>query len=60
MSSKDKEIMAATEKLEEEVLAHAEIAKWLEEYGFLSTRAIKNLCEKQKLFQEQSRVIVEK
>ena len=27
LRSKDKEIMAATEKLEEEVLAHAEIAK---------------------------------
>ena len=31
LRAKDNEIMAATEKLEEEVLAHAEIAKRLEE-----------------------------
>ena len=60
MRAKDKEIMAAAEKLEEEVLAHAEIAIRLEEYGVLSTRAMKNLNEKQKLIQEQSRVMVEK
>ena len=52
--------MAAAEKLEEEVLAYAEIAKRLEEYGVLSTRSMKQLSEKQKLIQEQSRVIVEK
>ena len=52
--------MVATEKLEEEVLAHAEIAKRLEESGVLSTRAMKKLVEKQKPIQEQSRVIVEK
>ena len=28
--AKDKEILVAAEKLEEEVLAHADIAKWLE------------------------------
>ena len=60
MRAKDKEIVAATEKLEEEVLAHAEIAKRLEESGVLSTRAMKKLSEKQKLIQEQSRVVVEK
>ena len=60
MRVKDKEIMAAAEKLEEEVLAHAEMAKRLEESGVLSTRAMKNLSEKQKLIQEQSRVILEK
>ena len=52
--------MAAAEKLQEEVLAHAEIAKSLEESGLLSTRAMKKLSEKQKLIKEQSRVIVEK
>ena len=57
MRTKDKEIMAAAENLEEEVLAHAEIAKRLEESGVL---AMKKLSEKQKLIQEQSRVIVEK
>ena len=58
MHAKYKEIMAAAEKLEEEMLAHAEIAKRLEESGVLSTRAMKKLSEKQKLIQEQSRVIV--
>ena len=52
--------MAAAENLEEEVLAHADIAKRLEESGVLLTRAMKKLSEKQKLIQEQSRVIVEK
>ena len=42
------------------MLAHAEIAKSLEEYGVLSNREIKKLSEKQKLIQEQSRVIVKK
>ena len=46
LRAKDKEIMAAAEKLEEEVLAHAEIAISLEEYGVLSTRAMKKLSEK--------------
>ena len=60
LRAKDKDIMAAAEKLEEEVLDHAEIAKRLEESGVLSTRAMKKLSEKQKQIQEQSRVIVEK
>ena len=42
------------------MLAHADIAKRLEESGLLLTRAIKKLSEKQELIQEQSRVIVEK
>ena len=46
MRAKDKEIMAAAEKLEEEVLAHAEIVIRLEEYGVLLTRATKKLSEK--------------
>ena len=58
LHAKDKEIMAATENLEEEVLAHAEIAIRLEESGVLSTRAMKKLSEKHKLIQEKSRVIV--
>ena len=37
LRAKDKEIMAAAEKLEEEVLAHAEIPKRLEKSGVLST-----------------------
>ena len=60
MRAKDKEIMASEEKLDEEVLAHAVIAKSLEESGVLSTIEMKKLSEKQKLIQEQSRFIVEK
>ena len=60
LRAKYKKIMAATENLEKEVLAHAEIAIRLEESGVLSTRAMKKLSEKQKQIQEQSRVIVEK
>ena len=41
--AKNKEIVAAAEKLEEEVLDHAWIAKRLEESGVLSTRAMKKL-----------------
>ena len=42
------------------MLAHAEMAKRLEESGVLSTRSMKKLSEKQKIIKEQSRVIVEK
>ena len=52
--------MVAAEKLEEEVLSHADIAIMLEESGLLSTRAMKKLSEKHKLIQEQSWVIVAK
>ena len=45
MRAKDKEMMGSAEKLEEEVLAHAEMAKRLEESGVLSTRAIKSLVK---------------
>ena len=43
LHAKDKEIMVSAENLEEEVLAHAEMAKRLEKYGVLSTRAMKKL-----------------
>ena len=49
LRAKDKESMVAAEKFEEEVLAHAEIAIRLEEYGVISTRAMKKLSEKHKL-----------
>ena len=42
------------------MLDHEDIEKRLEESGVLSTRAMKKLSEKQKLIQDQSRVIVEK
>ena len=43
--------MGSEENIEEEVLAHAEMAKRLKESGVLSTRAMKKLSEKQKLIQ---------
>ena len=46
MRAKDKEIIAASEKLDEDVLAHAEIAKRLEESGVLLNRVMKKLSEK--------------
>ena len=45
LRAKDKEIMAAAEKLEEEVLSHADIAIMLEESGVLSTRSMKILVK---------------
>ena len=57
LRAKDKEIMAAAEKLEKEMLAHAEIAKRLEESEATSTRAAKKLSEKQKIIQEQGNLI---
>ena len=42
MRAKDKEIVADAKNLEEEVLAHAEIAKRLEESDATSTRAVKS------------------
>ena len=44
LRAKDKEIMEASEKLDQEVLAHA----------------AKNLCEKHKIIQEQGNLIKEK
>ena len=49
MRAKDKEIMVAAEKLEEEVLSHEEITIRMEESGVLSTREMKKLSEKHKL-----------
>ena len=60
LRAKDKEVMAASEKLEKEVLAHVEIVIRLEESWVISTRAMKKPSKKQKLVQEQSRVIVGK
>ena len=49
--SKDKEIIAAAEKLQEKERIHAEISKRLEDTEALSTRAMKKLSEKQKIIQ---------
>ena len=58
--AKVKEILAAAEKLAKKEQSHAEIGKRLKEYEALSTRAMKNLSEKQILIQEQAKLIKEK
>ena len=58
--SKDTEIIAAAEKLQEIERIHAEISKWLEDTGAISTRAMKNSSDKQRLIQEQVQLIKEK
>ena len=49
--SKDKEIIAAAEKLQEKERIHAEMPKRLENTEALSTRVMKKLSEKQILIQ---------
>ena len=58
--AKDKEILAATEELAKKEQSHAEIEKRLKESEALSTRAMKNLIEKQRIIQEQAKLIKEK
>ena len=57
---KDKEVLAAAEKLAKKDQSHAEIEKRLKESEALSTRAMKNLSEKQRIIQEQEKLIKEK
>ena len=47
--SKDEEIIAAAEKLQEKERIHAEISKRLEDTEALSTRSMKKLSKKQRL-----------
>ena len=55
--AKDKEILAAAEKLAKKEQSHAEIEKRLKESEALSTRAMNNLSEKQRRIQEQAKLI---
>ena len=57
MISKDKEIIAAAEKLQEKEQINAEMSERLEDTEALSTRAMKKLSEKQRLIQEQAQLI---
>ena len=57
---KDKEILAAAEKLAKKEQSHAEIEKRLKESEALSTRAMKKLSEKLRIIQEQAKLINEK
>ena len=59
-SAKDKEIMAAAEKLERKVRAHADISERLEESEAVSTKAMNELSEKEKIIQEQAKQIEKK
>ena len=60
MISKDKEILAAEEKLKRKKRAYSDLAKRLKDNEELSTREIKKLSEKQKIIQEQAKKIEEK
>ena len=50
--AKDKEILAAAEKLAKKEQSHAEIEKWLKESEALSNRAMKKVSEKQRIIQD--------
>ena len=60
MISKDKEILAAEEKLKWKKRDYWDLAKRLKDNEALSTRAMRKLSEKQKIIQEQAKQIEEK
>ena len=56
-SAKDKAILAAAEKLELKERAYAEMDKRLDDTEALSTQAANDLSEKDKIIQEQAKLI---
>ena len=54
--AKDKEILAAAEKLAKKEQSHAETEKRLKGSEALSTRSMKTLSEKQRTIQEQANI----
>ena len=60
MISKDKEILAAEEKLKPKKGAYSDLAKRLKDNEALLTRAMKKLSEKQKIIQEQAKLVKRK
>ena len=60
MISKDKELLAAEEKLKRKKGAYSDFAKRLKDNESLSTRAMKKFSEKQKIIQEQAKLIKRK
>ena len=60
MISKDKEILAAEEKLKWKKRAYSDLAKRLKDNEALSTRTVNELSEKNKMIQEQAKLIEEK
>ena len=59
-SAKDKEILAAQENLKKKEQSHGVMAKRLEIAEALSTRTMNELSEKEKMIQEQPKLIEEK
>ena len=59
-SAKDMAIFADAEKLEQKERAYAEMAKRLDDTEALSTQATNDLSEKEKIIQEQEKLIEEK
>ena len=60
MISKDKEILAAEQRLKWKKRAYSDFSKRLKYNKALSTRAMKKLSEKQKIIQEQAKIIKRK
>ena len=60
MISKDKEILAAEENLKWKKRAYSDLSKRLKDNDALSTRAMKKFSDKQKIIQEQAKLIKEK
>ena len=56
-SAKDKEILSAQEKLKKKERAHDVISKRLEIAEAISTRTVNELSEKEKIIQEQAKLI---
>ena len=59
-SAKYKAVIAAAEKLEQKERAYAEMAKRLDDTEALSTQAANDLIEKEKIIQEQEKIMEEK
>ena len=55
--SKDKEMLAAEETFKWEKRADSDLSKRIKDNEALSTRAMKKLIEKQKIIQEQAKLI---
>ena len=60
MISKDKEILAAEENLKWKKWSYLDFSKRIKDNAALSTRAMKKLSEKQKIIQDQAKLIKEK
>ena len=56
-SAKDNAILAAAENIEQKERAYAEMAKRLDDTEALSTQAVNDLSEKEKIIQEQAKLI---